>query len=93
MLQGTEFSGNRQQYSIVSNSFPRNLFYRYRCGLLKFTAMGINYVVIAIIAAFVLGLVAVVVFKNKKDRKDLEHKLNEPDIRPEQHDKEEEERL
>lgn len=54
--------------------------------------MGINYMVIGIIAALVLGLVAVVVFRNKKDRKDLEQKLNEPDVRPEQH-REEEERI
>lgn len=45
--------------------------------------------VIGIIVLLVLFLVLFVVIKNKRDRKKLENRLNEPDIRPERHEEEE----
>jgi len=55
----------------------------------KIQVMEINRMVLGIIVLLVLCLVLFIVIKNKRDRKKLENRLNEPDMRPERHEEEE----
>lgn len=49
--------------------------------------METNYLIIALLILAVIVLVFWVITRNRKDRKDLEHKINTSELKPDAHKK------
>jgi uncharacterized protein YoxC len=50
--------------------------------------MEINYLIVALAVIVAVIVIILLIFKNKKDLKEFENKLNNQDIAPEQHKEE-----